>query len=138
MSTETRMHIAIVLVDLHLPGVNSLKGKRGLVRKAIATLVNELGASVAEVDHQDTWQRCALGATITASTESGARRAVDRVRALVERDPRVVVTRTSAALDAFDHDDAQPELGSLADVLGMDTGGWSHHDTTPSHPDQED
>ena len=46
--------------------MGSLKGKRKHVASAKAQLQNRFGASVAEVDHHELWQRCALTASFVA------------------------------------------------------------------------
>lgn len=100
MSTDGRVHYGIARVDLHLPGLSSLKAKRSLLRRAEASLTRELGCSVAEVGAQDLWQRAVLGVAVAASSATGVDRVLDRVRALIERDPRVVVLGIS---DLTDH-----------------------------------
>jgi uncharacterized protein YlxP (DUF503 family) len=52
--------VGILAVELHFPEAGSLKGKRKYVMSAKAQLQNRFGASVAEVDYHDLWQRCAL------------------------------------------------------------------------------
>src|SRR5438128_9533316 len=52
--------VGILSVELHFPEAGSLKGKRKHVASAKAQLRNRFGASVAEVDHHDLWQRAAL------------------------------------------------------------------------------
>ena len=59
-------YVAILTVELHFPEAGSLKGKRKHVKSAKAQLQNRFGASVAEVDHHDLWQRCALTAAFVA------------------------------------------------------------------------
>ena len=59
-------YVAILAVELHFPEAGSLKGKRKHVLSAKAQLQNRFGASVAEVDHHDLWQRCALTAAFAA------------------------------------------------------------------------
>jgi hypothetical protein len=53
-------YVGILTVELHFPENGSLKGKRKYVRSAKAQLHERFGASVAEVDHHDLWQRAAL------------------------------------------------------------------------------
>jgi uncharacterized protein len=53
-------YVGILSVELHFPEAGSLKGKRKYVKSAKAQLQNRLGASVAEVDHHDLWQRTRL------------------------------------------------------------------------------
>ena len=61
-------YVAILAVELHFPEAGSLKGKRKHVKSAKAQLQNRFGASVAEVDHHDLWQRCALTVACVART----------------------------------------------------------------------
>jgi uncharacterized protein YlxP (DUF503 family) len=58
--------VAILTVELHFPEAASLKGKRHYVRSAKDNLRNRFGASVAEVDHHDLWQRATLTVACTA------------------------------------------------------------------------
>ena len=52
--------IDILSTELHFPEAGSLKGKRKYVKAAKAQLQNRFGASVAEVDHHELWQRARL------------------------------------------------------------------------------
>jgi uncharacterized protein YlxP (DUF503 family) len=52
--------VGILSAELHFPEAGSLKGKRKYVKTAKAQLVNRFGASVAEVDHHELWQRTRL------------------------------------------------------------------------------
>lgn len=53
-------YVGILTLELHFPEAGSLKGKRRYVKSAKAQLQNRFGASVAEVDHHELWQRAAL------------------------------------------------------------------------------
>jgi uncharacterized protein len=53
-------YVGILSVELHFPEAGSLKGKRKHVKSAKAQLQNRFGASVAEVDHHELWQRARL------------------------------------------------------------------------------
>lgn len=100
-----KVHFGVARVDLHLPGVGSLKGRRALLNRAKAALVTELGCSVSEVGDPDLWQRASLGVAVAASTQSGVDRVLDRVTAVVERDPRVTVLGVADLADALDADE---------------------------------
>jgi len=52
-------YVGILSAELHFPAGGSLKDKRRHVRSAKARL-QRMGATVAEVDHHDTWQRSRL------------------------------------------------------------------------------
>jgi uncharacterized protein YlxP (DUF503 family) len=60
-------YVGILTVELHFPENGSLKGKRRFVKSATAQLRERFGASVAEVDHQDLWQRARLTVACAAS-----------------------------------------------------------------------
>jgi uncharacterized protein YlxP (DUF503 family) len=63
-------YVGILTVELHFPENGSLKGKRKYVKSASAQLRERFGASVAEVDHHDLWQRSTL-AVACATREHG-------------------------------------------------------------------
>jgi hypothetical protein len=50
-------YVAILSVELHFPEGGSLKGKRKHLLSVKAQLQRRFGASVAEVDHHELWQR---------------------------------------------------------------------------------
>ena len=60
-------YVGILSVELHFPDSGSLKGKRKHLTSAKAQLRERFGASVAEVDHQDLWQRASLTVACVAS-----------------------------------------------------------------------
>ena len=71
--------VVLMRVHLFLPEAGSLKGKRSELNRVKAHLRERCGASVAEVDHQDTWQRSTLAVAVTAGSVRGAEQATDRV-----------------------------------------------------------
>ena len=52
--------VALGTVELHLPDVESLKGKRHVLKGLKQKVRARFEVSVAEVDHQDMWQRATL------------------------------------------------------------------------------
>jgi len=53
-------YVAILSVELYFPEGGSLKGKRKHLLSVKAQLQRRFGASVAEVDHHELWQRARL------------------------------------------------------------------------------
>jgi uncharacterized protein len=104
VGADGRVHFGVARVDLQLPGVGSLKGKRAQLNRAKAALQKELGVSVAEVGEQDRWQRAVLGVAVAASSHTGVDRVLDRLTAVLERDPRVVVLGVADLADTLDAD----------------------------------
>jgi uncharacterized protein YlxP (DUF503 family) len=51
------MVIGLLTLDLHFPGARSLKDKRQALRSLETRIRNRHNVSVAEVEHQDLWQR---------------------------------------------------------------------------------
>jgi uncharacterized protein YlxP (DUF503 family) len=87
-------YVAILLVDLHFPDAGSLKAKRKDVQSVKAQLHGRLGAAVAEVGGQDTWQRTTLSVALTSGSTHELARAADRVeRYLIDRFPDGAVIR---------------------------------------------
>ena len=89
-------YVALLLIHLHFPDAGSLKSKRKDLSSVKAQLHGRHGVTVAEVDHQDTWQRATLAAALTSSSLAQLEAAVGRVeRFLDQRFPEgVYVERT--------------------------------------------
>ena len=68
-------------IDLHFPENGSLKGKRKELLSIRSALTRRFGAAVAEVDHQDLWQR----STLAAGLVGGSVRELERVGDGLER-----------------------------------------------------
>jgi uncharacterized protein YlxP (DUF503 family) len=68
--------------ELHLEGCQSLKDKRAILQSLKAALRRKLNLAVAEVDHQDLWQRAGIACATIASERRVAEdtlRAADQV-----------------------------------------------------------
>lgn len=70
-------YVGILSVELHFPEAESLKGKRKFVKSAKAQLQNRFGASVAEVDYHELWQRSRLTLSCVAREEREVLRLLD-------------------------------------------------------------
>jgi hypothetical protein len=93
--------VAVLVIDLHFPDAASLKGKRKELASIKAQLHGRLGLAVAEVDHQDLWQRSRLTAALTSGSLGTLAAAADNVeRWLLARCPDgVSVQRTVASVE---------------------------------------
>jgi uncharacterized protein YlxP (DUF503 family) len=88
---EDRAYVVLMRVHLHFPEAGSLKGKRAELNRVKALLRERLHVSVAEVAHQDSWQRSTLAVAIAARTAALAEETADKVaRALDGRLPQGV------------------------------------------------
>lgn len=95
------MHAAAVCFELRVPESRSLKAKRAAVRPIVDGLRHRFHVSVAEVDHQDTWQRAAIGVAVVASSGRHLEEVLDSVERFVAGAPDV---------ELLDHDTAYLEL----------------------------
>ena len=70
-------YLGVLTFDLHFPESHSLKGKRSHLRHTKAQLERQLGASIAEVDFHDLWQRARLTLVVVRRESGDAVRALD-------------------------------------------------------------
>ena len=81
-------YVALLLIHLHFPEAGSLKAKRKDLASVKAQLHGRMGVTVAEVEHQDLWQRATLAAALTGGSPTQLDSATDRVeRFVLERFP---------------------------------------------------
>jgi uncharacterized protein YlxP (DUF503 family) len=62
------MVIGLLTLDLHFPGARSLKDKRQALRSLEEKVRHRFNVSIAEVEHQDLWQRARL-AVVSVNTD---------------------------------------------------------------------
>lgn len=75
----TRAYVCVLEVGLHFPDSGSLKSKRKELSSIKAQVAGRFGAAVAEVDHQDLWQRATLMVALVGASEPGLERLADRI-----------------------------------------------------------
>jgi uncharacterized protein len=99
--------VAVIVIELHFPDAGSLKTKRKDLQSIRSLLHGRFGAAVAEIGHQDLWQRSTLLATVACPTARVLDETVDSIeRWLIARCPAGVhIERIVASLgdlqDAF-------------------------------------
>ena len=71
--------MVLMRVHLHFPDAHSLKAKRSEVNPVKSWLRQRLGAAVAEVAHQDVWQRSLLAVSVCAGSPARCEEAVDAI-----------------------------------------------------------
>ncbi len=83
------MIVSVIAWELHLEGCSSLKQKRAILRSLKDRLRGRHNVSVAETDHQDSWQRAELCAAVVSSDRRRAEQMLSRIDALVASERRV-------------------------------------------------
>jgi uncharacterized protein len=93
------MVVGSLRLELHLPASHSLKEKRSVVNHVKERLRTRFNASVAEVDHQDLWQRATLGVAIVSGEPGVIDRVLHDMLAAVEREDRLTVLDYQIRID---------------------------------------
>jgi uncharacterized protein len=83
------VHAAAVCFEIHVPESRSLKTKRAAIRPIVDGLRHRFNVSVAEVDHQDTWQRSAIGVALVSGSAGHLQKVLDSVERFVANAPDV-------------------------------------------------
>jgi uncharacterized protein YlxP (DUF503 family) len=85
--------VALLSLELYLPLSRSLKDKRMVLRR-LKDRLGALNVSVAEVAHQDVWQRAGLGVATVASSDQLAEETLRSALDTIERLEPGLVTRS--------------------------------------------
>lgn len=78
------MLVALLRFDLRIPQSHSLKQKRHVVKGLTAALRQAFPVSVAEVEHQDLWQRAAIAVAVVGADQHHLRRVMQAVEKRVD------------------------------------------------------
>ncbi len=100
------MFIGLARFDIFIPHSGSLKAKRQVLRPVVDRLRKGLNVSVAEVDHQDLWQRAALGVSCVSSSSDQCRKLMQEAEKIVAR----------AALDGAEIVDRSVQVVTMEDL----------------------
>ncbi|MEK7386183.1 MAG: DUF503 domain-containing protein [candidate division NC10 bacterium] len=80
----TTARVALGMVELHLPDVGSLKGKRHVLKGLKEKVRARYQVAVAEVDHQDLWQRATLAVVYVSADARHASEVVSKAMDFIE------------------------------------------------------
>lgn len=79
------MNLGVLTLHLHIPGCGSLKAKRRRLKPLIARLHREFNISVAEIDHQDTWQETVIACALVSNDSRHTQKAMAQVVRWIEK-----------------------------------------------------
>jgi len=79
------MPVGLLTLELHIPDAQSLKDKRQIVRSLKDRLRGRFNVAVAELDHQDTWQRSIVGVVTLSNEESHVEESLQHILAEADR-----------------------------------------------------
>lgn len=78
------MIVGTCLIQLHLPGNGSLKGKRSLLKPLLTRLHQEFNVSAAEVGHQDAWQTAEIALVLVSNDATHVHTVLQRAVGWIE------------------------------------------------------
>jgi uncharacterized protein len=90
--------IGLLTLDLHVPAARSLKDKRQALRSLETRVRNRFNVSVAEVEHQDLWQRSRLAVVAVNTDEAHLQATLRRVEAEAEGSREIQVLSAEVEL----------------------------------------
>lgn len=85
------MFVLALSVELHLPECRSLKAKRSVLKPVTEGARRRYNVAVAETDHQNSWQRAAIGVAAVSATAHHAEEVVDAVERFIWSFPNLQV-----------------------------------------------
>ena len=96
------MLVALGRFELRIAGAQSLKAKRHVLKALTSSVRQKFNVSVAEVDHQDLWQRTAIGVSTVGGEAYHLRRVMHEVERHVERWHEVEIIDVNLSLHGPD------------------------------------
>ena len=96
------MLVALSAFDLRIPHSGSLKEKRHVVKTLSAGLRQRFNVAVAEVDHQDLWQRTTLGVSAVGAQGYHLRKVMHQEERYLQGQPAVELIEHRMTLHAQD------------------------------------
>jgi len=85
------MVVGVRTIELHIPGCRSLKEKRFVVKSLRDKLRSRFNISVAEVDHQDLWQRSTIAIAAVNSSGAYVNGLLEKVLDVIGNERRVII-----------------------------------------------
>jgi uncharacterized protein YlxP (DUF503 family) len=85
------MLVGLLTVTIHLQGIDSLKGKRGIVKSVVERLRNRFNASVSQVGAQDSKQLAIIGVSVVTNEGSHLDEQLDKIVNFIVNDGRFYV-----------------------------------------------
>ncbi len=82
------MIVGVMTAHLSLQGIDSLKGKRSIVKSLIGRLQSRFNISIAEVDHQDSKSMAVLGVAVVSNDSRFIDQQLDAIVGFMRNDGR--------------------------------------------------
>lgn len=89
------MVVSLLEITLRIPGAQSLKEKRSVLKPLLSRLRQRFNISVAEVGEQDKWQTSLIAVACVSADSVIAHQLLEQVLHFIERDDYIEVVRIS-------------------------------------------
>lgn len=95
------MVVGVLKLDLYLPGNDSLKGKRQILKGMLERIIREFQVSALEVGDGDIWQRTQIGVAAAGRSRSQVAMKFQEIRDWLEKYRPVEVINTEEEIIAL-------------------------------------
>jgi uncharacterized protein YlxP (DUF503 family) len=85
------MFIGVCTIEMHIPASGSLKTKRQSLKSIKDRIRSKFNVSVAEIDHNDLWQKATLAIAAVSNDKSHLNQTLDHVLNLVRSVPDITL-----------------------------------------------
>ncbi len=85
------MVVGIANIEIHIPESGSLKNKRHFLKRIKDRVKNRFNVSIAEVDHNDLWQRTTLGISVVANEQQFANQVLSQVIEFINQEQGIQI-----------------------------------------------
>ena len=92
------MVVGLASIEIHIPECGSLKRKRQFLKSIKDRVKNRFNVSIAEVDHNDLWQRATLGVSVVANQRHFADQVLASVVDLISKESGIEILDYSIEL----------------------------------------
>ena len=110
------MVVGVCRIVLALPGVDSLKGKRSIVRRVIDRCRAKFNVAIAEVAEMDSHRRAVIGLAVVSNDARHANSMIDTIVSYASSATEaMVIDRSMEILHLEDHFGSGPALDAAID-----------------------
>ena len=90
MLDDTTSHIAILLVELHIPAAQSLKDKRRVIKSLKDRIRSRHNVSIAELGELDKWQYAVCGIAMIGNEQKFLDQTIQSILDFIESQPEIL------------------------------------------------
>ncbi len=109
MSGPRDMWVAVLRLEIHVPGARSRKDRRQVVKSLKERLRGKFGIACNEVGDLDTWTRATLGVAAIGGSEGEAAQYADEIVRYAQNDAEGVLAHVDRDIFRYDGPDGEDD-----------------------------